>query len=68
MLQIVIDIKHRADDYDSCNTLVLPTKKKKRKNTEKKARIQLLPKKRKQLEKIIEQTKKKQQVYLYFSI
>lgn len=61
MKEIVIDIKHRADDYDSCNTLVLPTKKKKRKNTEKKARIQLLPKKRKQLEKIIEQTKKKQQ-------
>ncbi|KMQ92402.1 xaa-pro aminopeptidase 1-like protein, partial [Lasius niger] len=58
---IVIDIEHRADDYDSCNTLVLPIKKRKTKNTDKKVTIQLLPKKRKQLEKIIEQKKKKLQ-------
>ncbi|XP_029167253.1 probable ATP-dependent RNA helicase kurz [Nylanderia fulva] len=63
MKEVVIDIEHRADNYDSCNTLVLPAKKKKGKNEkkEKKARIQLLPKKRKQLEKIVEKKKKKEQ-------
>lgn len=63
ILQIVIDIQHRPDDYDSCNALVLPTKKKKVKNIDKKVRTQLLSKKRrKQLEKVIEKKKKKLQV------
>ncbi|KAL6420695.1 hypothetical protein ACFW04_013977 [Cataglyphis niger] len=62
MKEIVIDIQHRADDYDSCNALVLPTKKKKVKNIDKKVNTQLLSKKRrKQLEKVVEKKKKKLQ-------
>lgn len=61
--QIVIDIKHRIDNYDNCNALVLPTKKRKTKKIDKKVTTRLLSKKcRKQLEKVIEQKKKKLQV------
>ncbi|XP_029679744.1 probable ATP-dependent RNA helicase kurz [Formica exsecta] len=62
MKEIVIDIEHRADDYDSCNALVLSTKKTKTKNIHKKVKTQLLSKKRrKQLEKVVEKKKKKLQ-------
>ncbi|KYN01320.1 PREDICTED: probable ATP-dependent RNA helicase kurz [Cyphomyrmex costatus] len=61
--EIVLDIQHRAEDYDSCNALVLPAQKRKTKNIDKKvATTRLLSKKRrKQLEKIIERKKKKLQ-------
>lgn len=64
MFQIAIDIEHRTDDYDNCNTFVLPSKKRKTKNVNKNVTTtRLLSKKRrKQLEKIVEQKKKKLQV------
>lgn len=64
ILQIVLDIKHRAEDYDNCNALVLPTQKRKTKNIDKKVTTtRLLSKKRrKQLEKVVERKKKKLQV------
>lgn len=62
MKEIVVDIEHRADDYDNCNTFVLPSKKIKTKNINKEVKTQLLSKKRrKQLENIIERKKKKLQ-------
>lgn len=61
--EIVLDIQHRAEDYDSCNALVLPSQKRKTKNIDKKvATARLLSKKRrKQLEKVVERKKKKLQ-------
>ncbi|XP_011057226.1 PREDICTED: probable ATP-dependent RNA helicase kurz [Acromyrmex echinatior] len=61
--EIVLDIQHRAEDYDSCNALVLPSQKRKTKNIDKKvATTRLLSKKRrKQLEKVVERKKKKLQ-------
>ncbi|KYQ50329.1 putative ATP-dependent RNA helicase kurz [Trachymyrmex zeteki] len=61
--EIVLDIQHRAEDYDSCNALVLPSQKRKTKNIDKKvASTRLLSKKRrKQLEKVVERKKKKLQ-------
>jgi len=65
MFQIVLDIQHRAEDYDNCNALVLPSQKRKTKNIDKKvATTRLLSKKRrKQLEKVVERKKKKLQVF-----
>lgn len=61
--QIKLDIDHRGDNYDSCNALVLPTKKRKTKKIDKKTTTRLLSKKcRKKLEKVMEQKKKKLQV------
>lgn len=63
----MVDIEHRADDYDNCNTFVLPSKKIKTKNINKEVKTQLLSKKRrKQLENIIERKKKKLQVFYSF--
>lgn len=60
----MIDIEHRADDYDNCNTFVLPSKKIKAKNINQEVKTQLLSKKRrKQLENVIERKKKKLQVF-----
>ncbi|XP_012532022.1 probable ATP-dependent RNA helicase kurz [Monomorium pharaonis] len=61
--EIALDIEHRVEDYDSCNALVLPSQKRKTKNIDKKVAItRLLSKKRrKQLEKVVEQKKKKLQ-------
>ncbi|XP_011697160.1 PREDICTED: probable ATP-dependent RNA helicase kurz [Wasmannia auropunctata] len=61
--EIVLDIQHRAEDYDNCNALVLPTEKRKTKNVDKKiTTTRLLSKKRrKQLEKVVERKKKKLQ-------
>ncbi|XP_024872377.1 probable ATP-dependent RNA helicase kurz isoform X1 [Temnothorax curvispinosus] len=61
--EIVVDIEHRAENYDSCNALVLPTQKRKTKNIDKKVTTtRLLSKKRrKQLEKVVERKKKKLQ-------
>lgn len=65
MCQIVLDIEHRVENYDSCNALVLPTRKRKTKSIDKKitATRLLSKKRRKQLEKIVERKKKKLQVY-----
>ena len=65
MFQIVLDIQHRVENYDSCNALVLPSQKRKTKNIDKKvATTRLLSKKRrKQLEKVVERKKKKLQVF-----
>lgn len=59
--KIPIDIKHREDKYDSCNTLVLPNEKRKtRRKVEKIIATRLLSRKRrKQLEKVVEKKKKK---------
>nr|XP_012232791.1 PREDICTED: probable ATP-dependent RNA helicase kurz [Linepithema humile] len=58
--KIAVDIEHHADNYDNCNALVLPTKKRKTKKIDKKVTTRVLSKKcRKQLEKVIEQKKKK---------
>ncbi|XP_011302239.1 probable ATP-dependent RNA helicase kurz [Fopius arisanus] len=59
---ISIDLNHRKDNYDECNTQVLPSKKrktiKKDKNPQK---VKLLSKKqRKHLEKVLERKEKKQ--------
>jgi len=64
IFQIALDIQHRAENYDSCNALVLPTQKRKTKNVDQKVKnIKLLSKKhRKQLEKVVERKKKKLQV------
>ncbi|XP_076653384.1 putative ATP-dependent RNA helicase kurz [Halictus rubicundus] len=61
--KITLDIKHREDDYDKCNALVLPSDKRKTKNKVKKVTVtRLLSKKRrKQLEKVVEKKKKKLQ-------
>ncbi|CAK9818656.1 Probable ATP-dependent RNA helicase kurz [Anthophora quadrimaculata] len=61
--QIPIEIEHREDNYDACNALVLPSKKRKTKCTFKKvATTRLLCKKRrKELEKVVEKKKKKLQ-------
>ncbi|XP_054016492.1 probable ATP-dependent RNA helicase kurz [Hylaeus anthracinus] len=59
--KIALDIKHHADNYDTCNTLVLPNKKRKTKNKVQKVTVtRLLSKKRrKQLEKVVEKKQKK---------
>ncbi|XP_076756292.1 putative ATP-dependent RNA helicase kurz [Xylocopa sonorina] len=59
--KIVIDIDHRQDHYDSCNALVLPSKKRKTKSKVKNVTTtRLLSKKRrKELEKVVERKKKK---------
>ncbi|KAL6256172.1 hypothetical protein P5V15_012288 [Pogonomyrmex californicus] len=61
--EIVLDIKHRTEDYDSCNVLVLPNQKRKTKNIDKKVTTtRLLSKKRRKLlEKVVERKKKKLQ-------
>lgn len=63
-LQIPLDIEHRKDNYDNCNALVLPNKKRNTKNKEKKISVTriLSKKRRKQLEKIVEKKQKKLQV------
>ncbi|KOC64378.1 putative ATP-dependent RNA helicase kurz [Habropoda laboriosa] len=59
--EISIDIKHREDNYDTCNALVLPSEKRKTKNKIKKVATTrlLFKKRRKELEKIVEKKKKK---------
>ncbi|KAG7212083.1 hypothetical protein KM043_012436 [Ampulex compressa] len=59
--KIAVDIQHRADNYDSCNTLVLPSQKRKTKTKNKGVTTtRLLSKKRrKQLEKVVERKQKK---------
>ena len=59
--KITLDIKHRAEDYDNCNALVLPSEKRKTTSKVKKVAVtQLLSKKRrKQLEKVVEKKEKK---------
>ncbi|XP_014479502.1 PREDICTED: probable ATP-dependent RNA helicase kurz [Dinoponera quadriceps] len=61
--EIVIDIDHRADKYNSCNALVLFTEKRKTKSINKNvpATKFLSKKRRKQLEKVVERKKKKLQ-------
>ncbi|XP_078042452.1 putative ATP-dependent RNA helicase kurz [Augochlora pura] len=61
--KITLDIKHRKDNYDNCNALVLPNEKRKTKNKVKKVTVtRLLSKKRrKQLENVVEKKKKKLQ-------
>ncbi|KAK2584403.1 hypothetical protein KPH14_006785 [Odynerus spinipes] len=61
--KIPLDIKHREDNYDSCNALVLPNQKRSTKNKEKKVTVTriLSKKRRKHLEKIVEKKKKKLQ-------
>lgn len=65
-----MDIEHHPDKYNSCNALVLPSKKRKTKNiTGKESTTKLLSKKhRKQLEKVIERKQKKLKVnfIIYF--
>lgn len=62
--QITLDIEHRAEDYDNCNALVLPSEKRKTKSKVKNVAVtQLLSKKRrKQLEKVVEKKQKKLRV------
>ncbi|XP_043263355.1 probable ATP-dependent RNA helicase kurz [Colletes gigas] len=59
--KIALDIKHHADDYDNCNPLVLPSKKRKTKSKVQKVTVtRLLSKKRrKELEKVVEKKQKK---------
>ncbi|EFN84450.1 Probable ATP-dependent RNA helicase kurz [Harpegnathos saltator] len=58
--EVVVDFEHRADKYNNCNALVLPTKKRETKNVVKKVPTKLLSKKRrKELEKVVERKKKK---------
>lgn len=59
--KITLDIKYHEDNYDACNTLVLPSEKRKtRSKVEKVTTTRLLSKKRRiQLEKVIEKKKKK---------
>ncbi|KAL2718178.1 putative ATP-dependent RNA helicase kurz [Vespula squamosa] len=61
--KIPLDIEHRKDNYDNCNALVLPNKKRYTKNKEKKISVTriLSKKRRKQLEKIVEKKQKKLQ-------
>ncbi|KZC11400.1 putative ATP-dependent RNA helicase kurz [Dufourea novaeangliae] len=61
--KIALDLKHREDNYDNCNALVLPSEKRKTKNKVKKVTItRLLSKKRRKLlEKVVEKKKKKLQ-------
>lgn len=61
----MIDIEHRADNYDNCNALVLPAEKRSTKNVDKKAiKTRLLSKKRrKELEKVVQRKQKKVQVH-----
>ncbi|XP_033224203.1 probable ATP-dependent RNA helicase kurz [Belonocnema kinseyi] len=59
---IDLHIKYREDEYDACNVLALPSKKRKTENKAKGMTVTrfLSKKKRKQLEKIAEKKKKKQ--------
>lgn len=59
--QIAVEIGQRQDNYDECNTLVLPSQKRKTINKDKKQQnVKLLSKKhRKQLEKVLERKQKK---------
>ncbi|XP_003705127.3 putative ATP-dependent RNA helicase kurz [Megachile rotundata] len=59
--KITLDIKYHKDNYDACNTLVLPSKKRKTSSkVETVITTRLLSKKRrKQLEKVVEKKKKK---------
>ncbi|XP_063988922.1 probable ATP-dependent RNA helicase kurz [Diachasmimorpha longicaudata] len=60
--QIPIDIDHGKETYDECNTLVLPSQKRKtvKKRDKKSQSVKLLSKKhRKHLEKIVERKEKK---------
>ncbi|XP_011328885.1 probable ATP-dependent RNA helicase kurz isoform X2 [Ooceraea biroi] len=61
--EIQVDIKHRVDHYDDCNTFVLPSKKRNTKKVDHRVtKTPLLSKKRrKELEKVIEKKKKKLQ-------
>ncbi|XP_012288521.1 probable ATP-dependent RNA helicase kurz [Orussus abietinus] len=61
--KVTLDFAHRLENYDECNALVLPSKKRKTKNKDKKVTITriLSKKKRKQLEKVINKKQKKVQ-------